>query len=90
MNRSVGASGCIRTLASKVRTRVGFIVGAESGSGMVYANLKSLYMKRFKGFLQKEYALAVDLWGASMNSVKPIYKVLEDFIIQAVPNEDNR
>jgi len=57
---------------------------------MVHVALDTPYMKLFKDFHHKKYSLAVDSWGASMDGVKPVYSVLENFIIEAVPNENDR
>lgn len=52
--------------------------------------LDTPYMKLFKDFHHKKYSLAVDSWGASMAGLQPIYSVLEEFIIKAVPDEADR
>ena len=57
---------------------------------MVHVGLETPYMKLFEKFHQKKYTLAVDSWGASFAGIQHIYSALENFIIEAVPDEADR
>ncbi|KAF8648883.1 hypothetical protein AX16_006158 [Volvariella volvacea WC 439] len=53
--------------------------------GMVYINLDTPYMTRFRDFLAKKHRLAIDAWGADDSAVRHVYQPLLDHVLQEIP-----
>lgn len=54
---------------------------------MVYVNLDTPYMTRFRDFLAKKHRLAIDAWGADDSAVRQVYQPLMDHVLQEIPAE---
>ena len=55
--------------------------------GMVYTSPDSPYMKLLWDFLAKKQRLALDAWGADVDTVKDVYEPLERLIAENVKEE---